>query len=83
MKKNSIRKKKKDLKRKKNKIRNILKRKKLKGKKFVGGILGTAMLCVIHGATVENTLFEDGDCTNIFHAFNPNQVFLHLKKNYY
>jgi photosystem II P680 reaction center D2 protein len=27
----------------------------------VAGILGGALLCAIHGATVENTLFEDGD----------------------
>jgi len=25
----------------------------------------------IHGATVENTLFEDGDASNTFRAFNP------------
>jgi hypothetical protein len=38
------------------------------------------LLCVIHGATLENILFEDGDGINIFCAFNPTQVFLHLKK---
>ena len=27
----------------------------------VVGVLGVALLCAIHGATVENTLFEDGD----------------------
>merc|ERR1712190_526647 len=27
----------------------------------------------IHGATVENTLFEDGDGSNTFRAFNPTQ----------
>ncbi|THU42646.1 hypothetical protein C4D60_Mb00t11410 [Musa balbisiana] len=27
----------------------------------VAGVLGAALLCAIHGATVENTLFEDGD----------------------
>jgi photosystem II P680 reaction center D2 protein len=31
----------------------------------VAGILG-ALLCAIHGATVENTLFEDGDAANTF-----------------
>jgi len=30
--------------------------------------------CVIHGATVENTLFEDGDASNTFRAFNPTQA---------
>jgi len=34
----------------------------------------------IHGAIVENTLFEDGDGANTFRAFNPTQAFLHLKK---
>jgi photosystem II P680 reaction center D2 protein len=28
----------------------------------------------IHGATVENTLFEDGDGANTFRAFNPTQA---------
>jgi hypothetical protein len=42
--------------------------------------LGAAPLCTIHGGTIENTLFEDGDRANTFHAFNPTQVFLHLKK---
>jgi len=42
--------------------------------------LGATLLCAIHGATVENTLFEDGDCANTFRAFNPTQTFLHLKK---
>ncbi|KAM7468139.1 hypothetical protein LguiB_015701 [Lonicera macranthoides] len=32
----------------------------------VVGVLGTALLCAIHGATVENTLFEDGDGANTF-----------------
>jgi len=30
--------------------------------------------CAIHGATVENTLFEDGDASNTFRAFNPTQA---------
>ena len=42
--------------------------------------MGTTLLCAIYGAIVENTLFEDGDAANIFCAFNPTQVFLHLKK---
>jgi len=37
----------------------------------VAGVLGAALLCAIHGATVENTLFEDGDGSNTFRAFNP------------
>ena len=32
----------------------------------VAGILGGALLCAIHGATVENTLFEDGEQANTF-----------------
>ncbi|KAL7598925.1 hypothetical protein Lser_V15G23214 [Lactuca serriola] len=40
----------------------------------VAGVLGTALLCAIHGATVENTLFEDGDWANTFRAFNPTQA---------
>jgi photosystem II P680 reaction center D2 protein len=39
----------------------------------VAGILGGALLCAIHGATVENTLFEDGDAANTFRAFSPTQ----------
>ncbi|KAG5512803.1 hypothetical protein RHGRI_038758 [Rhododendron griersonianum] len=35
----------------------------------VAGVLGAALLCAIHGATVENTLFEDGDGANTFRAF--------------
>jgi photosystem II P680 reaction center D2 protein len=34
----------------------------------VAGVLGAALLCAIHGATVENTLFEDGDGANTFRA---------------
>ncbi|KAI7738466.1 hypothetical protein M8C21_031595 [Ambrosia artemisiifolia] len=40
----------------------------------VAGVLGTALLCAIHGAAVENTLFEDGDGANTFCAFNPTQA---------
>ncbi|KAK8632814.1 hypothetical protein V6N13_073194 [Hibiscus sabdariffa] len=32
----------------------------------VAGVLGAALLCAIHGATVENTLFEDGDVTGLW-----------------
>jgi hypothetical protein len=37
----------KNLKREKNKIKNILKRKKLKGKKLVVVVLGAALLCAV------------------------------------
>jgi photosystem II P680 reaction center D2 protein len=40
----------------------------------VAGVLGAALLCAIHGATVENTLFEDGDGANTFRAFKPTQL---------
>jgi photosystem II P680 reaction center D2 protein len=40
----------------------------------VSRVLGAALLCAIHGATVENILFEDGDGGNTFRAFNPTQV---------
>ncbi|KAK4434431.1 Photosystem II D2 protein [Sesamum alatum] len=40
----------------------------------VSGVLGVALLCAIHGATIENTLFEDGDGANTFRAFNPTQA---------
>jgi hypothetical protein len=43
--------------------------------------LGAPLLYAIHGATVENILFKDGDGANIFRAFNQTQVFLHLKNN--
>jgi hypothetical protein len=42
--------------------------------------LSAALLCIIHGATVENILFEDSDDVNTFHTFNSTQAFLHLKK---
>jgi hypothetical protein len=35
----------------------------------VAGVLGAALLCAIHGATVENTFEDDG--ANTFRAFNP------------
>jgi photosystem II P680 reaction center D2 protein len=40
--------------------------------------LNVALLCAIYDATVENILFEDGDGTNTFRPFNPNQTFLYL-----
>ena len=40
----------------------------------VAGILGAALLCAIHGATVQNTIFEDGDAANTFRAFTPTQA---------
>jgi len=45
--------------------------------------LDAALLCAIHGVTVENILFEDYDGANTFRAFNSTQIFLHLKKNCY
>jgi hypothetical protein len=39
----------------------------------VAGILGGALLCAIHGATVENTLYEDSEQSNTFKAFEPTQ----------
>ena len=35
----------------------------------VAGILDGALLCAIHGATVEKTLFEDGEQAKTFKAF--------------
>jgi photosystem II P680 reaction center D2 protein len=40
----------------------------------VTGVLGVALLCDIHGATMENTLFEDGDGAKTFRDFNPTQA---------
>ena len=42
--------------------------------KFLKKIIYLTFLCAIHGATVENTLFEDGDGSNTFRAFNPTQA---------
>jgi hypothetical protein len=42
--------------------------------------LSATLLCAFLGATVENTLFEDGDDANTFRAFNLTQIFLHVKK---
>jgi hypothetical protein len=38
--------------------------------------LGIALLYIIHGTTVKNTLFEDGDGANRLCAFNPTQALL-------
>jgi hypothetical protein len=43
--------------------------------------LGATLLCFIHGATLENTLFKDNDDAYILRVFNPTQTFLYLKKN--
>jgi hypothetical protein len=45
----------------------------------VAGILGGALLCAIHGATVENTLFEDGDAANTFRAFTQHNLKKHTQ----
>ena len=49
----------------------------------VAGILGGALLCAIHGATVQNTLYEDtssylhrwkgSEYSTTFRAFDPTQ----------
>ena len=39
----------------------------------VAGILGGALLSAIHGVTVENTLYQDGDQANTFKAFDSTQ----------
>ena len=39
----------------------------------VAGILGGDLLSAIHGVTVENTLYEDGDAANTFKAFDSTQ----------
>ncbi|MBF2050149.1 photosystem II D2 protein (photosystem q(a) protein) [Leptolyngbya sp. NK1-12] len=39
----------------------------------VAGVLGGALLCAIHGATVENTLFEDTRGYNTFRGFRITQ----------
>jgi photosystem II P680 reaction center D2 protein len=39
----------------------------------VAGILGGALLCAIHGATVVNTLYLDGTSYTTFRAFSPAQ----------
>jgi photosystem II P680 reaction center D2 protein len=40
----------------------------------VAGILGGALLSAIHGATVINTLYQDGGAYTTFRAFSPTQA---------
>jgi photosystem II P680 reaction center D2 protein len=40
----------------------------------VANVWGVALLCAIHDATVENTLYQDGNGANTFCAFNPTQA---------
>ncbi|TVQ11174.1 MAG: photosystem II D2 protein (photosystem q(a) protein) [Leptolyngbya sp. DLM2.Bin27] len=40
----------------------------------VTGVLGGALLCAIHGATVQNTLFKDSDGKNTFRGFSTAQA---------
>ncbi|MBE9067788.1 photosystem II D2 protein (photosystem q(a) protein), partial [Leptolyngbya cf. ectocarpi LEGE 11479] len=40
----------------------------------VTGVLGAALLCAIHGATVQNTLFKDSDGKNTFSGFSTTQA---------
>ena len=39
----------------------------------VAGILGGALLSAIHGATVVNTIYQDGNSYSTFFAFSPTQ----------
>jgi photosystem II P680 reaction center D2 protein len=39
----------------------------------VAGILGGALLSAIHGATVVNTIYQDGNAYTTFRAFSPTQ----------
>ena len=39
----------------------------------VAGILGGALLSAIHGATVVNTIYQDGNAFTTFRAFSPTQ----------
>ncbi|HHP7243977.1 MAG TPA: photosystem II D2 protein (photosystem q(a) protein) [Elainellaceae cyanobacterium] len=40
----------------------------------VAGVLGGALLCAIHGATVENVLYRDTDGKNTFRGFSTTQA---------
>ena len=40
----------------------------------VAGVLGAALLCAIHGATVQNTLFKDSEGKNTFRGFSTTQA---------
>ena len=39
----------------------------------VAGILGAALLSAIHGATVVNTIYQDGQAYTTFRSFSPTQ----------
>ncbi len=39
----------------------------------VAGVLGGALLCAIHGATVRNTIFQAAQAFNTFGAYSPTQ----------
>ena len=39
----------------------------------VAGILGSALLSAIHGATVVNTIYQDGGAYTTFRSFSPTQ----------
>ena len=39
----------------------------------VEGILGGSLLLAIHGATVVNTIYQDGNSYSTFRAFFPTQ----------
>ena len=39
----------------------------------VAGILGGALLSAIHGATVVNTIYLDGDSFSTYRSFSPTQ----------
>ena len=52
-------------------------------KKLIASVLSASLLCVIHDATVKNSLFENDSGANMLFACNPTQVFLHLKKKSY
>ena len=39
----------------------------------VGGYLGAVLLSAIHGATVVNTVYQDGQAFSTFRAFSPTQ----------
>jgi hypothetical protein len=65
----------------KNKLSSkYLKQKKLKGKKLIIGVFGAALLCAIDGATIESTLFKDGDYANTLHVLTQLKYFYILKK---
>jgi hypothetical protein len=42
--------------------------------------LNAALLCIIYGAMVENTLFEDDDGVNTFRTFNSTRAFFKFER---